>query len=112
MSNHPAAPPKYRHYKPKDLAVVRIDGKDHYLGRHGSPESWERYHRLLAERASSGPIAAPPTSIGPSPEVVPLTISGLVLAYWEHAQAYYRKPDGRASAEQDNIRLALRPLRR
>ena len=25
--------PKYRHYKPKDLAVVRIDGKDHYLGK-------------------------------------------------------------------------------
>ncbi len=51
-------PPKYRHYKPKDLAVVRIDGKDHYLGKHGSPESWERYHRLLAERASG--VTPPP----------------------------------------------------
>lgn len=42
--------PKYRHYKPKNLAVVRIDGRDHYLGKYGSPESREKYHRLLAER--------------------------------------------------------------
>ena len=34
--------PKYRHYKPKDLAVVRIDGRDHYLGRFGSEESKEK----------------------------------------------------------------------
>src|SRR3712207_7236156 len=30
--------PKYRHYKPKDLAVVRIHGKDHYLGKFGSED--------------------------------------------------------------------------
>ena len=38
--------PKYPHYKPKNLGVVRIDGRDHYLGgllpgnwssRNGSP---------------------------------------------------------------------------
>jgi hypothetical protein len=28
----PSHLPKYRHYKPKNLAVVRLDGKDHYLG--------------------------------------------------------------------------------
>ena len=49
----PASPnhvPAYRHYKPKDLGVVRIDGRDHYLGKYGSADSWEKYHRLLAER--------------------------------------------------------------
>ena len=35
--------PKYRHDKPKALAVVRIDGRDHSLGKYGSSESWERY---------------------------------------------------------------------
>jgi hypothetical protein len=25
--------PKYRHHKARNLAVVRIDGKDYYLGR-------------------------------------------------------------------------------
>ena len=33
--------PGYRRYKPKNLAVVRIDGKDHYLGQYNSPESQE-----------------------------------------------------------------------
>ncbi len=32
MPADPLRDPKYRHYKPKDLAVVRIDGRDHYLG--------------------------------------------------------------------------------
>ncbi|AGA31229.1 hypothetical protein [Singulisphaera acidiphila] len=42
-------PPKYRHYKPKDLAVVHINGCDVYLGKHNSPESWEKYSRVIAE---------------------------------------------------------------
>ena len=41
--------PKYRHYKPKDLGVVRIDGRDYYLGRYNSPESREKYNRVIAE---------------------------------------------------------------
>jgi len=41
--------PKYRHYKPKNLGVVRIEGRDFYLGEYDSPESWEKYHRLIAE---------------------------------------------------------------
>jgi len=47
--------PKYRHYKPNDLAVVRIDGRDHYLGKYNSPESREKYHRLIAEWLGRSP---------------------------------------------------------
>ena len=108
MPNRPQSLPKYRHYKPKDLAVVRIDGRDHYLGRHGSPESWERYHRLLAERASTG--LNPP--VAREPDKPSLTVVELSLAYWRHARAYYRRPDGTPAVEQDNIKLALRPLRK
>ena len=57
--------PKYRHYKPKNLGMVVINGHAHYLGRYDSPESWERYHRLIAdlhagrqERSSSMPTWA------------------------------------------------------
>src|SRR5579864_9441001 len=50
--------PKYRHYKPKNLGVVRIDGRDHYLGKFGTPESYEKYHRILAERYARGPVVA------------------------------------------------------
>jgi uncharacterized OB-fold protein len=42
----PARLPKYRHYKPKTLAVVRIDGRDAYLGQYDSPE---RDHRAIGE---------------------------------------------------------------
>ena len=41
--------PSYRHYRPKGLGVVRLDGRDIYLGPHGSEESVERYNRLIAE---------------------------------------------------------------
>jgi hypothetical protein len=75
MPRQPTQSPKYRHYLPKDLAVVRIDGHDHYLGKHGSPESWERYHRLLAEGATTRgacprpprPRQAQPQAARPSP---------------------------------------------
>jgi hypothetical protein len=54
-SRTPSRLPKYRHYKPKDLAVVRLDGEDHYLGRYGSEESRETYRRLIAERWKVNP---------------------------------------------------------
>ena len=41
--------PKYRPHKSSGQAVVTIRGKDHYLGKHGSVQSQERYHQLLAE---------------------------------------------------------------
>ena len=58
-------PPKYRHYKPKDLGLVVIHGKAHYLGRYDSPESWERYHRLLAD-CHAIPSAPSPLLIRPT----------------------------------------------
>ena len=63
MSKSRRRVPKYRHYKPKNLGVVRIDGTDRYLGRYNSPESLEKYHRLIAEWLSSPPEpdTPPPT---------------------------------------------------
>jgi integrase len=102
----PAPPPthlpKYRHYKPKDLAVVRIDGRDHY----GSEESKEKYRRLLAEWLAGRPPEAPE----PAADTEGISIAELMLAYLRWADGYYRK-DGRPTRETINIRLALRPLR-
>jgi integrase len=109
MPRRTAPLPKYRHYKPKNLAVVRIDGHDHYLGKHGSPASWERYHRLLAERAVSANPPVTPDSIGPS--VSNPTVAEIILAFWKHALEHYRAPDGTPSEELGNIKAALRPLR-
>ena len=101
-------PPAYRLHRARNLAVVTIAGKDHYLGPFGSPESHEKYARLIAEWHANGgrpimPDAAHPSTSSPS-------VNSLILDYWQFAQGYYVK-NGQPSGECDNIRLALRPLR-
>src|SRR4051794_34711384 len=82
--------PKYRHFKPKNLGFVRIDGRDYYLGKFGSPESYEKYHRILAERYARGPIGQP-RSQGARPQSEVLTIAELILGYYRHCERYYVK---------------------
>ena len=96
-------PPKYRHYKPKDLAVVRIDGKDHYLGPYGSPESREKYGRLVAEWQASRPLVV--SNTGEAPEI---SVNELVRDYMERRVLGYYRKDGKPTSEVDNIRQALR----
>jgi hypothetical protein len=95
--------PKYRHYKPKNLALVVINGKQLYLGKYGSPESWDEYHRLVKEHQAN-PACPVASSNGCS-------VGELIVAYWQqHVTSYYVK-NGRPTSEQDNIRQALRFLR-
>jgi integrase len=104
--------PKYRHYKPKNLAVVRIDGRDVYLGKYGSPESREKYLRIISEWNLSGAVPGPET--GPTPTGAadaPLTVGELILMFWKQGETYYRRADGTPTGELDNYRLALRPLK-
>ncbi len=104
--------PGYRHFKPKGLGLVVLDGKQHYLGKYGSPESMERYHRLVQEWLSRQGDRTPAAvaSLAGSPE---LTVGELILAFWtRHAEQHYRKPDGSPSGELENFRDSLRPLRR
>ena len=65
---HPKIP-KYRCYKPKNLGLVDIDGKQHYLGRYGSPESVAAYNRLIQEWLAQGgasPALTTPAEGAPS----------------------------------------------
>ena len=62
MSARPRIP-SYRLHKARNVAVVTLDGKDHYLGQYDSPESWEKYHRLIADHlANRGQTVLPPPS--------------------------------------------------
>src|ERR1039458_6664266 len=101
-------PPAYRHYKPKDLAVVRIEGRDHYLGKFGSPESYEKYHRILAERYAKVPTAVANKKAVPRSEVE--TVTELCVGYYTHACAYYTK-HGKPTSQVVLIKLALKTLR-
>ena len=99
--------PKYRHYKPKDLAVVRIDGRDVYLGRYDSPESREKYRRVLADwlpAARPRRRAAAGRCRGSDGQRTHPGVPG--------ARRRLLPPrDGRPTGELENFRHALRPLK-
>lgn len=115
MTTRQPTAPAYRHYKPKDLAVVRLNGQDHYLGKYNSPASWRKYYELLAARctANETPLAQAPPNYFPAAagEAPPLSVKELCLAYFEFAQGYYRKGD-KTTAEVECIRHTLRRLLR
>jgi integrase len=99
--------PSYTRHKASGRAVVRLHGRDHYLGPYGSPESHERYAKLIAGWRSE-PTSAPTEGrrIGDPA----LSINELLVAYAEFAAGYYTK-DGKPNKEYDLLRYAMRPLK-
>jgi hypothetical protein len=87
--------PGYLRHKASGKAVVRIQGRDYYLGKYGSPESKEKYYRLMAEAAVS------PT-FGTSKSRV--TVSEAVVKYLEHCHEYYSRQ------ESEIVHYAMAPL--
>ena len=109
MSQRRRRIPSYRLHKPSGQARVIIDGEHMYLGKYGSPESWEKYRRQVAEHLSQGKVT-PRSTPKTSADMEVLTIDELILGYWIYARAYYVK-GGRPTGEQPGIRSALRFLR-
>src|SRR3954451_17337268 len=75
--------PAYRLHKPTGLAVVTLNGRDFYLGKHGSPESRSEYDRVVAEWLGSGRRIAPPRAAAEPQAAVdgPPSVNELLLAY-------------------------------
>jgi integrase len=110
MPRHSGRVPAYGLHKPTGQARVVLDGSKHvYLGPHGSPESYEKYARLIAELAARSP-SRPPTP-HPHNGVADLTVNELILAYWRFAESYYSR-EGKPTKELGCMREALCPLRR
>ncbi len=108
-------PPAYRHFKPRNQGVVRIAGKDYYLGEYQSQQSWRRYNQLLAELFFAEPAAnslaqnTAPAQVAvkaPEPLVAPLRIGELTMRFQVHANAYYVK-DGKPTSEAETIKRSL-----
>ncbi len=96
--------PKYRLHKPTGLAVVRLSGRDIYMGRFGSPESEARYQAAITDWLNAGRKAPPQReSVRPAKDLV---INELIVAYVEFAERYYVK-NGAPTGEVANIKDAL-----
>ena len=89
--------PTYRKHKPTGQAVVTLNGKDHYLGRHDTAASKAEYDRPIAEWLASGRSL---------PNSGRQAVNEVILAYLRFAVEYYR-----GSGEVDKIKLAMRPLK-
>ncbi len=98
--------PSYRLHKSSGLAVVRLNGHDVYLGRHGTPESRRHYEAVIAEWLAGHRAVAPDRGSRPASDP---SVNELILAYMEHATGYYMK-HGRPTGEVENLRFAFRPL--
>ena len=96
--------PSYRIHKPSRQAVVTLDGREIYLGRHGTEKSRTEYNRLIAEWIANGWQL-------PADGAVQLTVTEVVARYWRYAQGYYHKND-EPTSELHCMRMALRPLKR
>jgi integrase len=94
--------PKYRKHRATGQAVCTINGRDHYLGPHGTKASKVAYDQKITEWLSCGRSACYGI-----PERV-ISVAEFVVAYVEYATAYYGAgPRGEAA----NMRHALRPMR-
>lgn len=94
--------PKYRKHRASGQAVATINGRDHYLGPHGTKASKVEYDRLITEWLSSGRSSA---YGAPAAEV---TVVEIVADYLNHARSYYGS--GPKSEYHRMVRVA-RPLR-
>jgi integrase len=102
--------PSYCLHKATGQAVVRINGKDIYLGAYGSGASHESYARAIAQWRAG--CAERPVSLGSGkPRSPDLTMNEALLAYLRFAESYYVK-DGETTKEFVEMKLALRPVRK
>jgi integrase len=102
-----SAVPKYRRQlgaSGEERAFVVLGGRRVYLGPYGTPESKERYARAVAEWEAADRRV--PIEKGEA-----VTVVELAAAFWDHAQAYYRRPDGSPTEELANFKPILALMR-
>lgn len=113
MSNRAKAP-KYRLHRASGQAVVTLNGRSVYLGKHNTVESKSAYARVIGEwRAGVG--------LGPI-EKDTFTVVELIAAYVEFSHGYYRsavvthqdgsKTGGNLTKEFEDVCRAMRPLKK
>src|SRR5436309_2204561 len=90
-------------HKASGQAVVRLCGKDHYLGRYGSPEAKAAYEALIARWLTHG-RTLPDLEAGAK-------VNDLILSYLVFAEGYYKPGTSTTTGELRCIKDAVRPLK-
>ena len=93
--------PSYRLHRGSGQAIVTINRRDYYLGRHNTPESQRRYSRLIAEYFSS-----PETFSLATAKKSDIVVTELIVAFI----AFIKSEVG--DKEYKGIKLAMKPLRK
>ena len=77
---------------PADKPSSPLNGRDFYLGPHGTKASKLEYDRLIGEWLQQG------RQIQPGHDDGTLSVVELIAAYLHHVRGYYRKPMARRRA--------------
>jgi integrase len=103
------SPPGYSLHKASGQAYVWLNGREHYLGKYGSPDSRVAYQRIVAEWLASKAVPISHDPIKAEAVRADLRINELLVAYLEFAAGYYTK-NGRPTGELANMKDAVKPL--
>jgi integrase len=95
--------PTYRKHA-TGQAVVRLQGRDYYLGVFDSPASHRAYQELIGKYLLTGEVPKPVPK-KPEPEDAGNTMAILAAKFLKYAEGYYQQ-----SNEYTNYRLALQPV--
>ena len=93
--------PKYRKHRASGQAIVTLNGRDYYLGPHGTKASKATYDRLCGEYLASGGALM-------QDKRDEILLVELLDAFWAHAEKYY----GPDSSEPHNYKTVIRRLRK
>lgn len=99
--------PKYTNHKATGQARVRLGGHDVYLGKFDSPESHEKYRRVVAEYLTARAI---PAGKDRRPAPLDLSMNELILRFIKWAEGYYVK-NGKPTSEMGIVRVTMRFLK-
>lgn len=103
--------PAYCLHKASGRAVVRVNGKDRYLGPYGSDSSHEEYQRVLTEWRQTQSESMHPKEAANLAKSGSSTVNEILLRYLRFAKSYYVDESGRATHEYELMCYAIRPLK-
>lgn len=98
----------YSHANGHDYALVRWQGRSFPLGRADDPGHESRYRAFVGHLLAHG--VPPKEHAGDQTTAPSYTVAELVAHYLDHAEVYYRLPDGTRTGTVNDVRTAVKPL--